>query len=31
MLKAADQMTGQTFNDAGSLDDEGNIIVMRRE
>lgn len=22
-LKAADQMTGQTFNDVGALDDEG--------
>lgn len=30
MLKASDQMTGQTFNDVGRLRDEGTIRVERR-
>lgn len=29
VLKAADQMTGQTFNDVGRIDDEGSIIIDR--
>ncbi|KAK7345447.1 hypothetical protein VNO77_16051 [Canavalia gladiata] len=29
-LKATDQMTGQTFNDVGRMDDEGVINVERR-
>lgn len=30
-LKAADQMTGQTFNDVGRIDDEGTIRVSHRK
>ena len=30
-LKAADQMTGQTFNDVGPFDDEGDVRVERRD
>ncbi|KAJ0089010.1 hypothetical protein Patl1_32309 [Pistacia atlantica] len=30
-LKTADQMTGQTFNDVGRIDDEGTIRIERKE
>lgn len=30
-LKAADQITGQTFNDVGPLDDEGVTRLDRRD
>lgn len=28
-LKAADEMSGQTFNDVGRLDDEGTVVIER--
>lgn len=30
-LKAADQITGQTFNDIGRIDEEGAIRIERKE
>lgn len=31
IMKAADQMSGQTFNDVGRLDDEGVIRLERTD